>query len=58
MKVATEATQKVKEGLGDQAEDANRLIHFLDNKNMYELNDLGVEDRTKAIIEVKKVLSK
>ena len=58
VKVATEAIQKVKEDLRDQPEDANRLIHFLNSKNRHELNELVVEDRTEAIIEVKKVLSK
>ena len=30
----------------------------MNNKNRHELNELGVEDRTEAILEVKKVLSK
>ena len=42
----------------DQPEDANRLIHFLNIKNRHKLNELGIEDRTEAILEVKKVLSK
>ena len=58
VKVATEAMQKVREELGDIPEDANQLIHFLNNKNRYELHELGIEDRTKAILEVKKVISK
>lgn len=31
------ANQKFKEELGDMHEDANGLIHFLNNKNRYEL---------------------
>lgn len=58
VKVATEAIQKVREELGDQPEEANRLIHLLNSKNKYELHELGVEDRTEAILEIKKVLSK
>ena len=58
VKVATEAIKKVKEDLGEQPEEANRLIHFLNRKYRHEPNEMGVEDRTKAIIEVKKVFSK
>ena len=58
VKVDMEEIQKVKEDLGHQLEDANWIIHFLNSKNRHELNELGVEDRTEAIIEVKKVLSK
>ena len=39
-------------------EDANKLIHFLNNKNRYELQELNIEDRTKTILEIRKVLSK
>jgi len=58
VKVASEAIKKVREDLGDQPEDANRLIHFLNCKKRHELNELGIEDKTEAILEVKKVLSK
>jgi len=58
VKVATEAIQKVKEELGNQPEEANQLIHFLNSKNKYELDELGVEDITETIIKIKKVLSK
>ena len=58
IKIATEAIQKVKEDLGDKPKDSNRLIHFLNNKNRYELQELNTEDRTETILEVKKVLSK
>jgi len=36
IKIATIAIQKAKEELRDMQEDANRLIHFLNNKNIYE----------------------
>jgi hypothetical protein len=39
-------------------EDANRLIHFLNSKNRYELQELDIEDRTETILEIRKVLSK
>lgn len=46
------------EELGDKPEDANRLIHFLNNKKRYELHELDIEHRTTAILEIRKVLSK
>jgi len=58
VKVATEAIQKVKEDLGYQPEEANQLIHYLNNKNIHELNELGMEEKTEAIVKIKKVLSK
>lgn len=58
IKVATIAIQKVKEELRDKPKDANRLIHFLNNKNRYELQELNIEDRTETILEIRKVLSK
>ena len=48
----------MKEELGDNPEDANILIHFLNSKNRYDLTTLDIWDRTEAIMEVKKVLSK
>ena len=39
-------------------EDATRLIHFLNSKKIYELQELNIEDRTETILETRKVLSK
>jgi len=39
-------------------EEATRLINFLNNKNKYQLEELGIEDRTGTILEVKRVLAK
>lgn len=39
-------------------EDATKLIHFLNNKKKYELQELYIEDRIETILEVRKVLSK
>ena len=50
VKIDTEAIQKVKEELGNKPEDANRLIHFLNNKNRYELQEINIEDRTTTIL--------
>lgn len=44
--------------MGDKPEDANRLIHFLNSKNRYELQELNIEDRIETILEITKVLSK
>lgn len=37
---------------------SNNIIKFLNSKNRYEMDNLGVDDRTKTILEVKKVLTK
>lgn len=58
LKVATEAIHKTIEELGDKPEEANQLIAFLNNKNRYQLDELGIEDRTGTIIEIKKILTK
>ena len=39
-------------------EEATRIIHFLNSKNKYELQELDIADRTGTILEVKKVLTK
>ena len=32
--------------LGEMPDTANRIIKFLNSKNIYEMDDLGVDDRT------------
>ena len=44
--------------MGDKPDTMNRIIKFLNYKNRYELDDLGVNDRTETTLEVKKVLTK
>ena len=39
-------------------EEATRIIHFLNSKNKYELQELEIPDRTCTILEVRKVLTK
>jgi len=39
-------------------EKATRLINFLNSKNKYQIEELGIEDGTGTILEVKKVLTK
>lgn len=44
--------------LGDMPTTANNIIKFINSKNRYELDDLGVDDKKETILEVKKVLTK
>ena len=53
-----EAIATIKAQLGDKPAIANNIIKFLNSKNMYEMDDLGIYDRTETILEVKKVLTK
>lgn len=57
-KVDTKAIEKTKGDLGDRPQEANQLITFLNRKNIYELDELGIEDKIGTIIEIKKVLTK
>jgi len=58
VKVALEEIQRTKEELGKKPEEATMLINFLNRKNKYQLEELGIEDITGTILEVKKVLTK
>ena len=44
--------------LGEMPATANSIIKFLNSKNRYELDDLGVDDKIETILEVKKFLTK
>jgi hypothetical protein len=55
---AREAIGKIREELGEKPIEATELIRFLNSKNKQELEALEIEDRTKTILEVKKVLTK
>jgi hypothetical protein len=44
--------------LGDRPTQANDIIKFLNSKTREELEELKIEDRTKTILEVKRVLTK
>ena len=39
-------------------EEARKLIYFLNTKNKYQLEELGIQDRIGTILEVKKVFTK
>jgi len=58
MKQPIEAIQRVKAELGDMTEEAARIIHFLNSKNKYELQELEIPNKTGTILEVKRVLTK
>lgn len=44
--------------MGDKPEEANQLIKFLNSRNIYQLDELEIEDRMTTIIELKKILTK
>jgi hypothetical protein len=44
--------------LGEIPTQANEIIKFLNSKTMEEMEELKIEDRTKTILEVKRVLTK
>jgi len=58
VKTAIEAIQKKVEELGNKPEEENQLITFLKNKNRHQLDELEIEDRTTAILEIKKARCK
>ena len=49
---------KIKIELGEMPSATNEIIKFLNSKTKEELEELKVEDRTKTILEVKRVLTK
>jgi hypothetical protein len=53
-----QAIEKIKIELGDMLTQANETIKFLNSKTKEELEELKIEDRTKTILEVKRVLTK
>ena len=58
VKLALEEVRKTREELGRKPEEAIRLINFLNSKNRQQLEQLDIEDRTTAILKIKKVLTK
>lgn len=58
MKIAQEEVQKARAKLGNMPEEASRLIQFLNTRNKYQLEELGIQDRIGTILEVKRVFTK
>jgi hypothetical protein len=53
-----QAIDRIRRDLGEMPSTANKFIKFLNSKTKEELEDLKFEDRTKTILEVKRVLTK
>jgi hypothetical protein len=53
-----QAIDKIRVELGDRPTQENDIIKFLNSKTKEELEELRIEDRTKTILEVKRVLTK
>jgi hypothetical protein len=53
-----QAIEKIRSKLGEMPTKANEIIKFLNSKTREELEELIIEDRTKTILEVKRVLTK
>jgi len=49
--------QKARTALGNMTEQANRMIHFLNNHTKEELAALNISSRTDAVLTAKKVLT-
>lgn len=58
VKEAIKTIQRVKTELGDMLEKVSRIIHFLNSKNKYELQELEIPDKAGTILEVKSVITK
>ena len=58
IKLALEEILKAREELGNMPEEANELIHFFNTKNIYQLEEIGIQDRTGTILEIKRVFTK
>jgi hypothetical protein len=52
------AIKNIKGELVEIPTEANEIIKFLNSKTKEDLEDLKIEDRTKTILEVKRVLTK
>ena len=55
---ATETIVQRSEKLGEIPTEASNIIKFLNSMSRYELEEVGISDRTATILEVKKVLTK
>lgn len=49
---------KGREKLGEMPTEAANIIRFLNSKSIYDLEEVGVIDRTTTILEVNKSLTK
>ena len=58
VKLAIEEVESIREELGNRPEEANQLIQFLNTQTRHQLAELGIQDRTKTILEIKRVFTK
>ena len=47
-----------REKLGEMPTEASNIIKFLNSKSKYQLEEVGISDKTATILEVKKILTK
>jgi len=55
---ATETIIHESKKLGEMPIEASNIIRFLNYNSKYELQELGISDRTTTIFDIKKVLTK
>ena len=55
---AQEAIETISKELEDIPQVATEIIKLLNSKDLYELEELGTNDRTKTILEVEKIITK
>ena len=58
VKLALDEIERSRQELGNMPEEANRLIHFLNTQTKNQLAEIGIQDRTGTILEIKRVFTK
>ena len=58
VKVALYEVENTREKLGNKSEEANQLIQFLNTQTRQQLEEVGIQDRTATILEIKRVFTK
>ena len=58
VKLDLDEIERSRQELGNMPEEANRLIHFLNTHTKNQLAEIGIQDRTGTILEIKKVFTK
>ena len=58
MEKANQTISNINAQSGKMPSTSNNIIRFLNSKRRYEMDDLGVDERTETILEVKKFLTK
>ena len=58
VRAALDEVENTQAELGNRPEEANQLIQFLNTQTRHQLADLGIQDRTATILEIKRVFTK